>query len=351
MGIPVKIHITFLLVLPIFTWVFAINPQPIGFAGIGSPMNYVLGAVATILLFASVLLHEFGHSWVALRHGTSIRGITLFIFGGVSEMDDPPREPATEAKMAFIGPLISLIVGLAFYGVYLGANSFSDSIWVQILPVLGIVNIVLFAFNLLPAFPMDGGRVLRSLLASRMSYLDATHRAVYVGKLFAFGMGLLGFLGFNFWLILIALFIYIGASEEEQGTVVEITLEDVKVRDLMSEDVTTVVPEDTVHHLVDLMFETKHMGYPVLKDGQLVGIVTFQDVKDVNREQWNNVQVGQIMNPEVKSVNPSDDAAQALQMIRRNNIGRLPVMQNGDLIGIISRTDITRAMDILSYEE
>lgn len=220
LGIPIKIHISFLLVLPFFAWIFAIQPEPFGFAGVESTiLKYSLSLLTAILLFVSVLIHELAHSYFSLRYGGSISEITLYLIGGVSSMKEELHEPSKEAKMAFVGPLSSIIIGivlLAFTSLFNPAASFSDggSLFLMIF-ILGYINIILGLFNLIPAFPMDGGRILRAFLAQRMDFVEATEKAATIGKIFAFLMGLAG-LFMSFWLILIAFFIHMGASGEEQ---------------------------------------------------------------------------------------------------------------------------------------
>lgn len=220
LGIPIKIHVSFLLVLPFFAWIFAIQPEPFGFAGIESELlKYSLSLLTAILLFVSVLIHELAHSYFSLRYGGSISEITLYLIGGVSAMEEELRDPSSEAKMAFVGPLSSIIIGillLLFNYLFNPATSLSqsNSLFLMIF-ILGYINIILGLFNLIPAFPMDGGRILRAFFAQRMDFVEATEKAATIGKILAFVMGLIGLFS-SVWLILIAVFIYMGASGEEQ---------------------------------------------------------------------------------------------------------------------------------------
>jgi len=189
------------------------------------------GLSVAVLLFTCVLLHELGHSYVAKKHGTNIQGITLFLFGGVSSLEDIPRNPKVEFKMALAGPSISLLIGsilIIFYEL-LKIDIPVSNPYLRLVWLIGYINIVLFIFNLIPAFPMDGGRVLRAVLAGRMTYIKATRTAANVGKMFAIFMGIFGLIiPGGLWFILIAFFIYIGASEEEKSTQVSVSLEGVK---------------------------------------------------------------------------------------------------------------------------
>ena len=200
-------------------------------------------------------------------------------------MEEMPRKSGQEAKMAFAGPLTSLIIGsicLFTYRYLISPNpALSQNPVFLILWILGSMNIVLGIFNLLPAFPMDGGRVLRSFYARRMSYVKATQSAASVGKFFAILMAIFGILVGNLWFPLIALFIYVGASEEERSTQAEVALENILVRDIMTKDVVSVAPSMSVEDLVKFMFEKKHMGYPVMEGGSLKGVVTFTDIERV----------------------------------------------------------------------
>ena len=365
-GIPIKLHVTFLLILLVFIWIFAVHEFKIfgiiiGFGGMNIPtwLKYTFGTIASVLFFSTVLFHELSHSLVAKSYGTKIRSITLFALGGVAQMEEIPRDPRMEAKMAAAGPAFSLGIGILTYAIYylfgpVSPTASGATLKNVVLIVVGIIafyNILLGLFNLIPAFPMDGGRILRALFAMRMPYLDATRRAVAVGKSFAFAMGIFGLLSFargGIWLMLIALFIYIGASEEEKATVISVTLEGVKVRDVMTSvpNVVNVPPDWTVNQLVDLMFKTKHMGYPVQESqtSPMLGVVTFADVRQIPASERDTTIVKDVMNRELISVRPDADAFDALKLMSSRNVGRLIVMDDELMMGIISRTDLMRAI-------
>ena len=351
MGIPIKLHITFLLVLPVFGYIFANNEPGFGFADI-EPLwlRYSLGLSVAILLFTCVLLHEIGHSYVAKKHGSNIQGITLFLFGGVSSLEDIPRNPKVEFKMALAGPSISLLIGsilIIFYEL-LKIDIPVSNPYLRLVWLIGYINIVLFIFNLIPAFPMDGGRVLRAVLAGRMTYIKATRTAANVGKMFAIFMGIFGLIiPGGLWFILIAFFIYIGASEEEKSTQVSVSLEGVKIKDIMTRDIMTVSSGMSVEELVDFMFRFKHMGYPVVDGSEIRGIVTFTDVQQVPREMRKTTKISDIMTKEIISVNEDDDAVKALKLMTMNNIGRIIILQDMKITGIVSRTDILRSVQLL----
>ncbi len=350
MGIPIKLHITFLLILPVFAYYFSANSSPFGFNDVDTAtLRYALSTSAALLLFTCVLLHELGHSYVAKKHGTKIQSITLFLFGGVSSMEEIPRNPGVEFKMALAGPGVSFIIGsilIIFYEIFKTGTLYTG--YLRLLWLVGYINFVLFVFNLIPAFPMDGGRVLRAWLAGRMSYIKATRAAAGIGKMFAIFMGIFGiFTPGGLWFILIAFFIYIGASEEEKATEVSVVLEGVKVKNIMSRNVTTVTPEMSVEELVDFMFRFKHMGYPVLEDTEVRGIVTFSDVQKVPMEERKNIKVSQIMTKNIIALTEEDDAVSVLKLMTVNNIGRVIVTNDNKMTGIVSRTDLLRSVQLL----
>lgn len=362
MGIPIKLHITFLLIIPVMGYIFANNPSDLGFNDVGSiSLRYALGISVAILLFTSVLLHELGHSYVAKKHGTKIQGITLFLFGGVSSLEEIPRNPKFEFKMALAGPSVSLLIWsiLTIFIKLINADTLMNTTTplnplIRLVWIIAYVNIILFIFNLIPAFPMDGGRVLRALLAGKMSYKKATSIAANVGKIFAIFMGIIGLIipgGGGLWYMLIAFFIYIGATEEDKSTQITFTLEGVKIRDIMTKDIKTVPCTMTVDELVDFMFRFKHMGYPVVEGTEVIGIITFSDVQHIPKEERKNVLLSDVMTKEIINLKEDDDAVKALKLMTMNNIGRIIILNEKKMIGIVSRTDILRSVQLLELHE
>lgn len=351
MGIPIKLHITFLLIIPVMGYIFANNNSISGFRDVEPVfLRYVLGLSVAILLFACVLLHELGHSIVAKKHGTNIQGITLFLFGGVSSLEEIPRDPKLEFKMALAGPSVSLLIGsilIIFYEL-IKADIPLDNPFLRLLWLMAYINIILFIFNLIPAFPMDGGRVLRAVLAGKMPYKKATSIAANVGKMFAIFMGIIGLIiPGGLWYLLIAFFIYIGATEEDKSTQISVTLEGLKIKDIMTRDIKTVPSGMTVDELVDFMFRFKHMGYPVVDGNEVIGIVTFTDVHDIPKEERKNVRLSDIMTKEIINLKEDDDAVKALKLMTTNNIGRIIILNEKKMTGIVSRTDLLRSVQLL----
>ena len=360
-GIPIKLDVTFLLILPIFAYIIGIQIEPlveILNAGLGAGIDteavttgyqpWVLGFIAAVGLFVGVVLHELGHSLTAQRYGFPIDSITLWLLGGIAALSEMPENWRQEFVIAIMGPIVSVAVGVVSYGLFLATPAGWDGT-LFVLSYLAILNIALAGFNMLPAFPMDGGRVLRALLARNQPYAQATQQAATIGKGFAFLLGLLGLLAFNIILIAVAFFIYIAASSEAQQVVMKATFEGVTVADIMTpqESLHTVTPATTLEDLLQRMFRERHTGYPVLENGRLVGLVTLSDaqtVKPVEREAFT---VEDVMTADVESIEPSADAMTAIQRMQRGGFGRLIVMEQDELVGIVSRSDVMTALDII----
>ena len=366
-GIPIKIHYTFFLIIPIFAiiigtqieltvnlveQVFSLS-EPIDASLITEGfMPYILGVLVSFLLFVGVLLHEMAHSVVALRKGMKVNSITLFILGGASEIEDEVSpQPRDELPMAIAGPLMSLFIGLVSEGIaYASLTSIPNpaiaGLFFYIFGYLGLLNIILFAFNLLPAFPMDGGRILRALLAIWIPIEKATRIAAEIGRVIAIIFAIVGLISFNVILILIAVFIYLGAGQEV--TMIRYTqlLAGVTVRDAMTSPVTTVSPEMPVAEAMELMYSTHHLGFPVMERGSLAGMVTLHDIQSASGIDRDALQVHDIMTKEVITIRPDNDLYDALKILAPNTIGRIPVVENGEVTGIVTRTDILKLMEI-----
>ena len=363
-GIPVKLHWSFLLVIPLFAWIigsqieltvelitilFGVSiDQTLIVAGYNP---YILGTVVALGLFVGVFVHEMAHSLVAKAKGIRIHSITLLILGGVSQMEETMPDPKIELPMALAGPLMSLAIGVICGAlVYLFDAVVPDlafaGVLVFVFGYLGLLNILLFGFNLLPAFPMDGGRVLRAWLARRMPLSRATRIAADVGKAFAVLFGIVGFLLLNPILIIIAFFIYIGASQEATSLRYNILLQDVTVADAMSSQVVTVEPEMPLSRVIGMMYETKHLGFPVMDRGSLVGIIALADIHKISPIDREAMQVRDVMTRSPATLHPSAPLLDALRIMSGRNIGRIPVVADDALVGIVTRTDVLRVMEL-----
>jgi Zn-dependent protease/CBS domain-containing protein len=361
-GIPIRLNWTFLLVLPLFAYLIGGQVGTIAevmneTAGLGIDAGavaagntpWILGLTAAVGLFVGVLLHEFGHSLVAMRYGYEIESITLWLLGGLASFAEFPEDWRHEFWIAIAGPVVSVAVGVVCYGVVLVGAGGSDAV-LFVFGYLALLNVVLAVFNMLPAFPMDGGRVLRALLARNQPHAQATQRAAAVGKVFAFLMGIIGLFTFQLLLIVLAFFVYIAASGEAQQTTLKAAFEDVTVADVMTprDDLHTVTEDASVADLMSRMFEERHTGYPVLDGDELVGMVTLEDARSVREVERDAYRVDDVMATDVVGVDPDADALSALQAMQQNGVGRLPVIDaDGELVGLISRSDLMTAFNII----
>lgn len=370
-GIPIKLDLTFLLVLPLFAYLIGsqvtvtaellndaiaagIETEPIT-TGL---IPWVLGFVAAVGLFVGILLHELGHSYVAMRYGYPIDSITLWIFGGIAALSEMPEDWRQEFNIAIAGPIVSVLVGIVCYGLFVGVLLFepfesAPAISFGTLFVLGylaVLNVVLAVFNMIPAFPMDGGRILRAFLARKRPYARATETAAEVGKFFAVMLGLVGLFSFNIIMMGVAFFVYIAASTEARQVTMKAALEGVTVTDVMTpaERLQTVPPEMTVAELLRTMFSQRHTGYPVMSNGRPVGIVTLEDARDVQPVEREAYTVEDIMTRDLQTISPEADAMEAITTIQQEGIGRLLVVDGfGNVVGLVSRTDLMTALDVV----
>jgi len=312
---------------------------------------YILGTVVALGLFVGVFIHEMAHSLIAKAKGIKIHSITLLILGGVSQMEETMPDPKVELPMALAGPLTSLAVGvICGVLVYVFEAVVPDpavaGVLIFVFGYLGLLNVLLFGFNLLPAFPMDGGRVLRAWLARRMPLSRATRIAADVGKAFAVLFGIIGFLLLNPILIIIAFFIYIGANQEATYLRYNILLQDVTVADAMNSPVITVEPTMPLSQVIAMMYETKHLGFPVVERGSLVGIIALADVHKVSPIDREAMQVQDVMTRNPTTLPPSAPLLDALRVMSGRDIGRIPVVAGDTLVGIVTRTDVLRVMEL-----
>ncbi|WP_276273449.1 CBS domain-containing protein [Haloarcula litorea] len=366
-GIPIKLDLTFLLVLPLFAWIIgtqvgqtaAVLNDSLG-AGLdaaaltGGTLVWLLGVAAAVGLFVGIVLHELGHSLVAIRYGYPIDSITLWLFGGIAQFDEMPENWKQELVIAVAGPLVSVAVGVLSYVAFLvlpatGATALESARFV--LAYLAVMNVALAAFNMLPGFPMDGGRVLRALLARTRPYARATEIAAEVGKGFAVLLGLFGlFVLGNLFIAGLAFFIYIGAAGESRQTTMRAAFEGVTVRDVMTpaDHVTSVTREMSVSDLIRTMFEERHTGYPVERDGEVVGLVTLEDARAVREVERDAYTVGDVMTTDLVTVDPDTPVMDALNDLQENSVGRLLVTDaDGEFEGLLTRSDIMTALSII----
>jgi CBS domain-containing protein len=282
-----------------------------------------------------------------MRYGYEIDSITLWLLGGLANFAQFPEDWRHEFWISVAGPIVSVGVGAVSYALFLSMPAGFDA-GLFVFGYLAILNVALAVFNMLPAFPMDGGRVLRALLARTRPRAQATQTAAEIGKVFAFLLGIFGLFS-SLFLILLAFFIYIAASREAQQTSIKAAFEDVTVRDVMTprEKLHVVSPATTVEELIGRMFRERHTGYPVVENGEPVGMITLDDAREVRQVEREAYEVAEVMSRDLSTIEPEANAMEAHQQIQQESVGRLPVVEDGQLVGLISRTDLMTAFDII----
>lgn len=354
-GIDINIDSSWLIIFVLFSWILAGTYFPQHFPDWPRSVYWVMGLLTSLLVFASVLIHELAHSLVAIRQGEKVRSITLFILGGVAQITEEPKKPLKEFVMALVGPLSSLFLAGIFFISALFFRGISEPFYAS-LSYLAIINTILAVFNLLPGFPMDGGRVLRSILWKITGNLKkATRIASLAGQAFAFFLifgGILQILRANlsgFWLIFIGWFLHSAAVRGYQQVMTETMLKGVRAEDLMVKDYKTVASHISVQDLVDnYIFKEKERVFLVSDNGALEGIVCLEDVKATPREKWPSTTVGEIMTPREKleAVSLDTDGSKVLNSLTAKEIHQVPVMRGKKIAGIICRTDILRYIQL-----
>lgn len=357
-GFGVAIDLTWLILAVLVTWSLAVGFFPALYPALGQAAYWSMGVAGMIGLLFSIVVHELSHSLVARLYGMPIRGITLFIFGGVAEMHDEPVGPKPEFLMAIVGPITSLAVGALFYGLTRGGDAIGLPATITgVLGYLAMINIVLAVFNMVPAFPLDGGRVLRAALWGWTgNFLRATRIAAGFGSGFGLLLMLLAVisvLGGNFiagmWWFLIGLFVRGAAQASYQQMVMRDALQDVPVRRLMTGAPVTVGPSLSLDQLVeDFFYRHYFKTFPVVEDSRLLGCVNLRRVKEVPRDRWRDTTVRDILEERSggNTVSPGTDAASALTGMLRSGTSRLLVAEDHRLAGIISQSDILRFLAV-----
>lgn len=358
-AIPIKLDLSWFIILAFITWTLAAGYFPSKYPELDKFTYLIMGLLSALLLFVSVLLHELSHALVARRNNIPIRGITLFIFGGIAEMEQEPPTPRSEVLMAAAGPLCSGV--LAFLFLLIG-NFFTN--FLPYAPITGIlqycvfINTALMIFNLLPGFPLDGGRILRAVI---WNYTGDLKKATYTTSRIGSSMGvffiIFGFFNIftgNFigglWLALIGIFVKGAADAGYQQLVSGNLLQGIKISEIMTRDLITVNASITVDRLVDDYFlKYRYNSYPVVSDDMFLGIVSIHDVKQIPREDWKEVNVSNILDAGIIDfcVHPDDDATLAMSRMVKNGLGRIPVIESGKLTGIVSNKDI---MQIIKHK-
>ena len=393
LGIRIRLDYTWFIVFVLFAWSLAYGYFPENNPGFTPGAYLAMGVLSSLLLFVCVLIHELSHSYVSNTLGLEVKGITLFIFGGVAEISKEPEEAVTELKVAIAGPVASLLLALLFKVLQLaleaavaspletviggaviggavqnGPALSGPSLLSAASAVLGFlyyINIVLAVFNMIPGFPLDGGRILRALWwwwTGNM--LGATRVASSVGKGFALFLIVLGFLQIisgllvqGIWAVLIGMFLRQAAEGGFRQVMIKTTLEGVRVGDIMTTEVVTIPGETTIREAVEeYIFRFHHAGFPVIgpgpggpgsETGGVIGIFTLTNARNTDKARWGEVTVAEVMDMITPRgiLSPEDTALEAIVRMGALDAGRLPVVSDGVMVGIISRRDIMKVME------
>jgi Zn-dependent protease len=352
MGIPIRLHYSWLIIFGLITWSLSTYYFPQAAPKLPIASYWVKGALAALLFFSSICFHELAHSYIAMKYNLAVVSITLFVFGGIAQIKGEPPHPKAEFRIAIAGPASSLLLALLFFLISRNTAGGTKALFAY----LAQINFIIAVFNLIPGFPMDGGRVLRSVLWSRTkNFFYATRRAAGIGQkiaLFFIFIGLLSiFTGVpgGLWLMIIGWFLYTAAQSSYQLSTLQETLSGVKVKDVMVKDIVGLSSSITIGEAVDNYFLRYGFGgFPVLDDGRFLGIITLKEVKDVLRESWGRVKVSEVFVPHDKKwqVSAEEDVVKALELMINEDKGRLVIVEGDKLIGLITRNGIARYIQI-----
>jgi Zn-dependent protease/CBS domain-containing protein len=374
-GIDIRVDWSWIFIFLLVDWNLSAGVFPQIHPDWSQGLNWALGTIAALLFFASVLAHELAHSLVAKAKGLPVKDITLFLLGGVSNIEHEPESPGTELLMAIVGPLTSIALGLIFvFAAGAKANIFTGPAEAlahigpggTLLLWLGPINILVGVFNLIPGFPLDGGRVLRAILWGITHNLrKATRIASWVGQTIAwifivagmsmvfglnvplFGTGLVS----GLWLAFIGWFLHNAAISSYQQVQLRDILDGVPVSRLMRQDIHTVPPGLSVADLVnDRFVGTDERAFPVMDGGNLLGLVCLEDVRKARQQDWDKTTVREIMTPAANLVilSPEENASDAFGKLASKDVRQLPVVQNGQLMGLLRRRDILKYLQLHS---
>jgi len=356
-GIQIAIDFSWFIIFFLILWSLSAGYFPRKFPGERVEAYWLAGIIGTFFFFSSVLIHELAHSLMAIRHGMKIHSITLFVFGGISSIEEEAKTPGSEFKIAIAGPLSSFALAGVFHLARYGLGGVLPPLGLEVLWYLAFVNLALGIFNLIPGFPLDGGRVFRSIWWKwKGSITEATKAASFIGKGFAYGLMFLGgiqllagYLLGGIWFILIGLFLKNAAEGSYRELLLRQFLDHVKVRDVMIREMETVPPGLSLQKLInDYFLKFGYKGFPVAEGGHVVGVVSIGNIKDVPEEERARKTVRDVMKGIEKGVLISPDASltDALKMMQSLGVGRLLAAEDGTVRGMLTRTGLFRFLEL-----
>lgn len=352
LGFSVSVDVSWGIILFLVVWSLAKGAFPAYYPNLSMQTYWVMGVVGALGLFISIIIHEFSHSLVARKYGMDIKGITLFVFGGVAEMKDEPETPKIEFLMAIAGPIASLLLSLLFGALYQAAVTLGLPVpIVAILGYLGAINLLLAIFNMIPAFPTDGGRVLRSILWWIKGDIRwATRTASRIGVLFAMFIIFIGFMNMiqgnvigGVWWILIGSFLFSAANSSYQSLLIKQSFAGKSVKEYMNTDPVTVPSHITLQEFVDeYLYRYHYKMFPVIQEGRISGLITLNALKAVPQEKWPTMQVSEIMQKASKenTLPAAMSVHEAMLAMNESGISRMLVEAHGKITGIITLKDL-----------
>ena len=358
LGFEVRVDASWLLIAFLIAWSLAVGVFPNELPGLLTGTYWWMGIAGALGLFGSIVIHEFSHSIVARHYGVPMKGITLFIFGGVAEMEEEPPNPKTEFLMAIAGPLASVAIGGVFYAIGVAARTSWPIEFLAVVGYLASTNWLLAGFNMIPAFPLDGGRVLRAALWQRSGNLvRATRTAAFAGSSFGTLLivgGVLQLLWGNFvgavWWFLLGMFLRMVSAASYHRVLLQSVLKGEPVRRFMNRNLVSVPPDITVQDLVDnYIYKYHRKMFPVVTDSQqLVGCVSTEQVKKLPRSEWSQHNLREIAQPcsRQNTITPDTDAAKVLSIIGRAEDSPLLVVENDQLVAFVSPQDLLHFLSI-----
>ena len=343
-GIDVYVHATFLLLIGWVAYNYWLQYRDWS--------RVLIGILFIIALFICVVLHEYGHALTARKYGIKTRDITLYPIGGVARLERIPDRPIEELWVALAGPAVNLVISIvliAYLVLTNGAAALTNLNLTQgsFLERLIVVNVTLVLFNLIPAFPMDGGRVLRALLALRLEYTQATQIAAYIGQGFALLFGLVGLLS-NPFLLFVALFVWIGAAQEASMVLMRTSLGGIPVTRVMQTDFNVLSPSDPLARAIELILSGAQEDFPVTENGQVTGVLNRDRLISALSQNGQNALVGDAMRRDVPEIDSHDMVEKALMRVQESGAKTLPVTHNGQLVGLLTAENITEFLMIRS---
>ncbi len=356
LGVDVGVQWSWIFILLIVTSSFATGILDHFYPQWSDAQRWTAGALVAGVFFLSVLAHELSHAVVSNRLGLPVRTITLFVFGGVANLTKEPERASDEFKIAIVGPAMSLALGALFAIGWLAIDPFSDGV-AGISANLALINASLAVFNMLPGFPLDGGRVFRSIVWSRnKDRLRATRAASKAGEWIAYGVMALGVAQIIFtrdlgglWFLFVGFFLRNAATGSYEQLVIETTLSGIAVRDVMRSDFERVPPDMDLERLVDDGVLRRHARcFAVMAAGDFAGLMTLTDVRRIPREEWATTSVYRAMTPATKlqTVRPSDSLGEVLIAMAEHDINQLPVVEGRELVGMLDRGDVMRFIQV-----